>query len=259
VGVVALVAGASPSLAAALGASMTLLQFAIGTLNDAVDAPRDAGRPDKPIAAGLLSRWAALGLAAGCSILGLLLALVGGLTLLLLGLVVLGIGALYDVLAKGTRLSWLPLALGIPILPVYGWYGATGSLPSAFAVLVPAAALAGAGLAIANAAADIERDRATGVSSLAVSLGPVGATLTAFGVQVAVAALAAASAAQLGATGTWLGIASAVALVPVAGAAFGLATARRGPGFREVAFEIQAVGLALLAVAWVNAVGVGLA
>ena len=56
VGVVALVGGGGPGAALALGLSMTLLQFAIGTLNDLVDAPRDTvARQDKAIPAGLVS------------------------------------------------------------------------------------------------------------------------------------------------------------------------------------------------------------
>ena len=185
-----------------------------------------------------------------------MLAIAGGPLVVLIALVVLAIGAWYDLAAKGTRLSWLPLALGVPLLPVYGWLGATGSLPQAFAVLVPAAALAGAALAIANAAVDIERDMAAGRVSLAVALGPTGATAAALVLQVFVAVLAVASGASLGASGSWLAVATAVALVPVAGALLGLVLARRGSGAREVAFEVQAVGLGLLAVAWVNAVSV---
>ena len=37
--------------------------------------------------------------------------------------------------AKGTAWSWLPFAVGIPLLPVFGWLGATGTLPAAFAIL----------------------------------------------------------------------------------------------------------------------------
>ena len=37
--------------------------------------------------------------------------------------------------SKGTAWSWLPFALGIPLLPVFGWLGAAGSLPASFAVL----------------------------------------------------------------------------------------------------------------------------
>ena len=70
------------------------------------------------------------------------------------GVVVLAIGYAYDLRFKGTAWSWLPFAVGIPLLPVYGWVGATGGVPASFAVLVPAAVVAGAGLAVANARAD---------------------------------------------------------------------------------------------------------
>ena len=76
----------------------------------------------------------------------------------------IAIGLAYDLRLKGTAWSWLPFAIGIPILPVFGWVGATGSLPPAFVVLVPAAVAAGAALAIGNALVDVERDRAAGAS-----------------------------------------------------------------------------------------------
>jgi 4-hydroxybenzoate polyprenyltransferase len=257
VAVVALVAGATAQVAIALGASMTLLQFAIGTLNDLVDAPRDAGRRrGKPIPDGLVSELAARVVLVGCAGGGLLLAFLIEPALVVVAMLGLGLGVWYDLRAKGTRLSWLPIALGVPLLPVFGWYGATGTLPGAFAVLVPAAALAGAALAIANASADIERDAAAGVVSLAVSYGPVVATGLALVLQVVVAAVAVASCARLGGSGTWLNAVIVTSLVPVLGAVLGFASARRGPGFREFAFEVQAVGLALLAVAWVNALSV---
>jgi 4-hydroxybenzoate polyprenyltransferase len=56
VAAVAVVAGASIAPdALVLGLSMTLLQFAIGALNDLHDAPTDGGRvPAKPIPSGLV-------------------------------------------------------------------------------------------------------------------------------------------------------------------------------------------------------------
>jgi len=258
VGIVAVVAGAAPALALVLGASMALLQFAIGTLNDLVDAPRDgATRRGKPIPDGLIREQAARVVLAVCAGGGLFLALLGGGPLLLLvAVVVLAIGAWYDLLAKGTRISWLPMAVGVPLLPVYGWLGATGTLPQAFAVLVPAATLAGAALAIANATVDIERDVAAGVTSLAVALGPVRASFVALVLQVVVAVIAVSSGSMVGGSGTWATVGVAVAMIPAAGATLGVVVARRGPAPREVAFEVQAVGLALLVVAWVNALGV---
>ena len=43
-----MVAGGAAPVAIVLGLSMTLLQFAIGTVNDLVDAPRDAGHKPGP-------------------------------------------------------------------------------------------------------------------------------------------------------------------------------------------------------------------
>ena len=256
--VVATVAGAAPAHALLLGVSMALLQFSIGTLNDLVDAPRDraAGR-SKPIPDGLVREPTARAVAATAVGGGLLLAVLGGgPQLLLVALVGLAIGAAYDLVAKGTRLSWLPIAVGVPLLPVYGWLGATGTLPAAFGVLVPIAALAGAALAISNATVDIERDMAVGVTSLAVALGPRAAAVVTLLLQLLVAIIAVGSASALGASGTWLTVAAGMGAIPVLGALVGVLVAGRGPAAREVAFEIQAVGLALLVVAWVNALGV---
>jgi 4-hydroxybenzoate polyprenyltransferase len=257
VALVALVAGGTALVAIALGVSMTLLQFAIGTLNDLVDAPRDAGRRrGKPIPDGLVSERTARVVLATCATVGLALALLVEPPLVIVALLGLGIGVWYDLRAKGTSLSWLPIALGVPLLPVFGWYGATGTLPAAFAVLVPAAALAGAALAIANASADFERDAAAGVVSLAVSYGPVAATGFALALQVVVAVVAVVSCSLLGGSGMWLNAVIGVSPVPALGALLGFVFSRRGPGFREFAFEVQAVGLGLLAVAWVNALSV---
>ena len=129
-----------------LGLSMTALQFAIGVLNDIVDAPADAGRvPPKAIPGGYIAEPVARVALVGAALVGLTLAATIDGRLFLVALVVLAIGAAYDVAAKGTRWSWVPFAVGIPILPVYGWFGATGSLPASFATLIPMAVLAGAG------------------------------------------------------------------------------------------------------------------
>ena len=155
---------------------------------------------------------------------------------------VLAVGYAYDLRAKGTAWSWLPFALGIPLLPVFAWFGAAGRLPGAFAILLPAAVAVGTALAIANARADIERDLAAGHASVATRLGPA-------------------------APGRWAAVARAVVLVALAslvaaGAAAGrrLGGARgRGGGHdrrrlgawpaasaarRERAWEIQAIGVA---------------
>ena len=141
---------------------MTSLQAAIGAVNDLADAPLDAVKPRKPIPSGLVRRVAAA--------VAIVAVVVGS------GCPSRGVGdggyrrarasvrLAYDLWLKGTAWSWLPFALGIPLLPVYAWLGATGSLPRV-AILVPVAVAAGAGLAIGNGLADAERDAASRASS----------------------------------------------------------------------------------------------
>ena len=252
---VGLVAGGSVTTALAVGASMTLLQFAIGSLNDIVDAESDAGlKPGKPIPEGIVSSAAARVVASAAAISGVGLSLAGGPGLVLVALIGLAIGAWYDLQAKGTTLSWLPLAIGIPLLPVYGWYGATGSLPGVFVVLVPAAANAGTALAIANSLVDVERDSEADQVSIALALGPLRAGGLVLALHVVVVGLALATAALLDAPTGWIAAIVVAAGAPLAGAVVGLVAAvREGPGMRELAWEIQAVGTALLAVAWLGA------
>jgi 4-hydroxybenzoate polyprenyltransferase len=255
VALVALVAGGGATTALVLGASMTLLQFSIGTLNDIVDAPRDAGlKPDKPIPAGLVSLRSARVVAAGSAAAGLALSLIGGPALVAVAGLVLAIGAWYDLRAKGTTLSWLPLAVGIPLLPVYGWYGATGELPGMFLVIIPAAANAGTALAISNAIVDMERDEAAGVGSIALALGARRAGGLVVALHAVVVLLALTTAVVLGAPTGWVAAVLLAAAVPLGGAVLGLVAAlREGTGWRELAWEIQAVGTGLLAVAWLGA------
>jgi len=249
VGAVALIAGGDVPTAARLAVSMTVLQASIGTLNDLVDAPRDAGhKPGKPIPAGLVSTRFAVGVVAAGAGVGVALALPSGWGTVGLALVGLAIGYGYDLGFKGTAWSWLPFAVGIPLLPVYGWFGATGALPASFAVLLPLAVIAGAALAIANARADAELDATAGVTSVAIRLGlgrawAVNAALLGVVVVVAVATLATHGTA---APGALVG-----ALVAALVIGLGVLVGRHGDGAAsERAWELQAIGLGLLATAW---------
>jgi 4-hydroxybenzoate polyprenyltransferase len=255
VALIAVVAGGGVPIALVLGASMTCLQFAIGAVNDVVDAPGDAGhRLGKPIPDGLVTRVQGALIAIAAAALGLALSLVGGQGLLVLAAVGLGIGLVYDLGAKGTSLSWLPFAVGIPLLPLYGWYGATGTVPGLFVILIPAAANAGSALAIANAIVDLERDLDAGAGSIALTLGPARASRLVLGLHGVVALLAVATAAVLGAPGGWVLAVLLACLVPLGGALLGIAAAVRAAiPVRELAWEIQAVGTGLLAVAWLGA------
>jgi 4-hydroxybenzoate polyprenyltransferase len=251
-GSVAGLAGAEPISAVRLGLAMTALQLGIGALNDVVDAPRDAGhKPGKPIPAGLVSRRVGAVIALAAFAVGLLLAAPGGPLVVGLAVVVIGIGVAYDLRLKGTAWSWLPFAVGIPLLPVFGWVGATGGLAPLFVVIVPAAMAAGAALAIANSLVDVERDRSAGVSSVAVALGQGRAQAVGIVLLVAIAVAAAASCAAIGGSllaATFVGL---VGVVPVLAAWLARAS---DPARRELGWRAVALGLGVLAVVWIGAV-----
>jgi 4-hydroxybenzoate polyprenyltransferase len=245
---------------------MLAIQFAIGALNDAVDAPRDAAlRPGKPVAAGRVAVRTAVAVAVGGSVIGLALAATRGAPALVVAAAGLGIGVLYDLRLKATPLSWLPFALGIPLIPVFAWVAVTGSVPPQVAVLALLAVPAGAGLAIANALADIPADTAAGTRTVATRLGAQRAWLLATGVLgatlvAAVGALVAAgatprvgSAGETGAGLAWAAIVAAAVLL-VAGAALG-----RGPGAgrRRMGWGVEALALAALACGWIGALIAG--
>lgn len=234
---------------------MVGLQAAIGALNDAVDAPLDAGlKPGKPIPRGLVSPAAARLIAVAGAAVGLGLTLPSGPPATAVALLILVVGGLYDLRFKGTSWSWLPFAVGIPLLPVYAWLGTSTALPPAFAVLLPAAALAGAGLAIANSLPDQERDRAGGSSSVADRLGRGAAWRLHAVLHAGVLALALAGMA-------WLGPAEPSPLAVVGMAIGGLLlgaglalTASPSPVRRERGWELEAVAIGLLGTFWVAAV-----
>jgi 4-hydroxybenzoate polyprenyltransferase len=250
---IALVAGAEPGTAARLGLAMIALQASIGALNDVVDAPADArSKPAKPIPSGYVSAREGTAVVVAAAVVGIVLAMASGPATTIVAVLILGIGYVYDLRAKGTAWSWLPFAVGIPMLPVFAWLGVRGDLPEAFVVLIPAAVVAGAGLAVANAGADLERDEAAGRGSVAIRLGLErawlvsaallgGATVLAFGTLVV----------RQPPNVAWLAVAGAGAVVLI-----GVGLGRRGSAVRrERAWEVQAIGTALLAAAWLASWG----
>ena len=163
---IALLAGAPAGVAVRLAIAMVCLQAAIGAANDLIDAPRDQGRkPGKPIPSGLVAPFEARAVAIVAAMAGLVLGLPSGLPTTAVAALILAIGLLYDLRLRGTAWSWLPFALGIPLLPVFAWLGGTARLPGLFGILLLAGFVAGAALAIANALVDVERDRSAGSSS----------------------------------------------------------------------------------------------
>jgi 4-hydroxybenzoate polyprenyltransferase len=249
---VSLVAGGDVSTAGRLGVAMTALQVSIGALNDVVDAPRDAGqKPGKPIPAGTVSPGVARAVVVVAAALGLCLSLASGPWTVALGVVVLAIGYGYDLVAKGTAWSWLPFAIGIPLLPVFGWLGTTGELPGFFRILVPVAVVAGGALAIANARPDAERDAAAGVESVAVRLGNARSWLVSSILLLGVGAVAVVTLVAWGApAGAVGGAVTGVGLL-----AIGIDAGRsRLPARLERAWEVDAIGVAVLAAAWLTGV-----
>jgi len=227
---------------------MLALQASIGALNDVIDAPIDTGRkPGKPIPAGLVSRSMARGVVVGSAVVGLALTLPSGPGLAALAILGLAIGYGYDIAAKGTAWSWLPFALGLPLLPVFGWYGATGGLPATFAILLPAAVLAGAALAIANAIADERRDESAGIASVAIWLGPGRAWAAGALLQSIVGLIALVSLRLSGAVVPSL--VGAILSAALLAAGVGMGRSSSAPR-RERGWEIQAIGVAFLGASW---------
>ncbi|NJP47384.1 UbiA family prenyltransferase [Streptomyces sp. PRB2-1] len=170
--VLAAVSGRGPAGCAVVGAAVLCGQLSVGWCNDAVDAVRDtaAGRTDKPVAAGTVTRTAvavAAGLAlAGCVPLSLAAGRLAGSAHLL------GVAAAwaYNLGVKRTAASWLPYALGFGLLPAFVTLGLAGHpWPPAWAVA--AGALLGVGAHFTNVLPDIDADLAAGVRGLPQRLG----------------------------------------------------------------------------------------
>jgi 4-hydroxybenzoate polyprenyltransferase len=231
---------------------MLAIQFAIGAVNDLADIERDAGaKRAKPIPAGLLSPGTARVVAAGTLIVGLGLAASVGLGVAGLAALGAGAGIAYDVRLKGTPISWLPYAVGIPLLPLFAWLGASGTIPAAILVASVVAVPAGAALALANELPDLERDARAGLSSVGLMLGrrrtwAIGAVLQ------GVVAVSAATGFQAvgGRPDLWPALLATLALLG-AGVALG---AGASVSRRQHGWEVQAVAIGLLAAAWLAAV-----
>ena len=240
-------------LALHLALGMLCLQFAIGTANDLADATADASvKPQKPIPAGLISRDAATAVFAIFASLGLALTASASTAALAVGAVGLADGLLYDLRLKGTPFGWAPFAVGVGLLPVYAWVGATGTLPAAVPWVVALAVAAGGALALANALSDLERDRRSGVTSIATVLGAGRTIALNAAILVAVGIVA-------GATSLAVGMAPAPAAAELAGVVLawlglglaGVASER----WRHLVWEVQALGILALGAGWLAAMG----
>jgi protoheme IX farnesyltransferase len=155
-------------------------QLTIGWVNDWLDADRDrlAGRADKPVAAGQVSRRtvgvAGLLSALAVPFLGLPFGPVATLLISLVGI----FGLLYDWPLKSTVFSLLPYLVAFGLLPAFVVVALPGH-PAPPAWLVAAGALLGGGAHFANVLPDLADDAATGVRGLPHRLGATGSSIAA--------------------------------------------------------------------------------
>jgi 4-hydroxybenzoate polyprenyltransferase len=245
---VAVIAGAQLDTALRLGFGMLGVQFAIGAINDLADATADGlAMPTKPIPGGLVSKRAAVFVALSASAMGLAMAASVGAAALIVGIVGLADGLVYDLRLKRTPLAWLPFAGGVGLLPLYAWWGARGVVPPALLSVVALAVCAGASLALANAYVDLEGDRDSGVPSVATALGARRTVLLNAALLVAVQVIAGAT--TFAAKGL-----TPLLLVEGAGCGLGwlgLALSRWRVGLRRsLVWELQAIGVVVLGAAW---------
>ncbi len=240
---------------------MLALQAGIGAANDLLDAPSDAvAKPWKPIPSGRIGERAGERLMMAALAIGLGLSALSGVAVLGLAVVGTGIGLAYDLRLKGTPWSWLAFALGVPLLPLYGWIGTGLPIPGELLLVIAFAVPAGAALAVANALADAASDATAGTASIAIALGRDRAWLLGALLQVVVVAAVVVTLGQPGSSALAAGI-GPTSVVALAGSviviAFGLALGRsHDPSLVGRGWELQALGLGCLAIAWLTAVPV---
>lgn len=155
-----------------IAAIMLAAQFSISALNEWADADLDArsGRL-RPIPLGLVSRRTAAAVAAVSAVAALLMSALAGFGLVAFLVVLLGLvaGWAYDVVLKRTPLSFLPFAVGFPLLPI--WVGLVAHRPaSSLLIIVIGAVPLAIGIHLADAIPDRDADRDSGVETLAVYL-----------------------------------------------------------------------------------------
>jgi 4-hydroxybenzoate polyprenyltransferase len=251
VATLALVAGGSAATAAAAAVAMALLQTSIGCVNDLCDLEFDRlAHPGKPLPSGRVGRRTAIGYAIAAGVSGIVLAAVLGPPVAAIAAVGFAIGLLYDTRLSRTPWSWLPFAMGLPLVPAFGWAAARSELPAAFPELIVLGTLAGAALAIANGLADLDADAAVDGGGLAFQLGRRASLLLLVVLQASLVILAAAV--VLDGRRSPSSIAPLVFAVPVI--VLGVVASRATSAVaRERGWEAQAVGVALLAIAWLVA------
>ncbi len=233
-------------LGAMLGA-----QLAIGAVNELVDVDLDRfSKPDKPLAAGLVSRRGAGMVVVVGVVLMFTLSLSFGIASLLLCALGTGTGIAYSLWFKRTIWSWIPYLVALPLLPIWVWTAMDEITAGMFAI-VPIGVPAVIAVQIAQSLPDIETDRDAGVRTLAVALGTRWARRTCWGGMVLAASVAALFAVWLTdhPERAWAGAVVALGLVGL-NAGLWVRNVRTGV---MACFPCIATGAAVLGVAWTAA------
>jgi 4-hydroxybenzoate polyprenyltransferase len=171
-------ASAGRSGAGCLLVAATILtgQLSIGWSNDVIDARRDieAGRRDKPIAAGEISTRSVTAACAVALALCIPLSLANGWSAGFVHLITVAGGWAYNLGLKRTALSFVPYAVSFGALPAFLALGLDGH-PAPRPWVVLAGALLGVGAHFLNVVPDLADDLEAGVRGLPHRLGERGA------------------------------------------------------------------------------------
>lgn len=235
--------GAGGSASTTLLATVTVLtgQLSIGWSNDWLDAGRDAGRSDKPVATGAVAPTTLR--TASLVALALTVVLSVAWPQGLWQLVLVASGWLYNVGVKATAWSPLPYAVGFAALPTYVLVlvgvEVTWWLPACGALL-------GVAAHFANVAPDIETDRAHGVEGLPQR---VGATRSLVVSLVLLAACGVLLLAEVELAPLLTAFASLVVLLPVAVGLWALGRGEDRPWVFRLVMVAAVLDVALLAAA----------
>ncbi|MEA2683975.1 MAG: hypothetical protein QOK05_2303 [Chloroflexota bacterium] len=137
-------------------------QLSVGWANDYLDRDRDAGRPDKPVAAGEVAPGLVARAAIVALVLAVLLSLASGSAATAAHAVGLALAHAYNLRLKRTVLSVATYAVAFAAAPAFVSLGAAPShLPPPWVTL--AAALLGAGAHFTQTLGDHDRDRDAGI------------------------------------------------------------------------------------------------
>jgi 4-hydroxybenzoate polyprenyltransferase len=178
VAALAALAGGSPQAIATLAIAMLGYQVSIGATNDLVDQPRDALRGSrKPLPAGQVTVGVARSVAIIGGVVGMGLSATLGIQVLAVGVAGYLCGISYDLWLRTRGLAWIAYVAACPLVLVYAWLGAVGTMPPAWPLLLPLAAAVGPALHLSNSLIDVDTDATDPAGGLAARLGRRGSLL----------------------------------------------------------------------------------